>query len=179
MNGPYSVIYADPPWAYRSKRTGGSMTSGAAQQYPVLTTDQVAALDVTSLCAKPAVCFLWATVPMLPDALYVLGRWGFTYKTALVWHKTGRLGLGHWFRGEAELLLLGTLGAYPAFRSSIRNVIAAARTGHSAKPGRFREVIESVTPNARRLELFAREKVEGWDAWGDQVACDVDLEAAV
>lgn len=106
----FNIIYADPAWGYRNVRTGGSMTSGAAQQYPVLTPAQVAQLPLQGLIADDAVLLLWVTVPLLPECLPVVPAWGFRYKTALFWHKTGRLGMGYWFRGQVEPVLVGGRG---------------------------------------------------------------------
>lgn len=168
----FNILYADPPWAYKNAKTGGSHTSGAVQQYPVLPTEELAALPVQKILQPNAVCFLWATVPMLPDALGVLSAWGFTYKTTVVWHKTGRLGTGYWFRGEAELLLFGTRGKVPAFRSSLRNVIAHPVLKHSEKPEVFRELIETATakmPDRSRVELFARKETPNWRCIGNEL----------
>jgi N6-adenosine-specific RNA methylase IME4 len=152
----YDVIYADPPWAYRNMRTGGNHRSGSAQHYATLTVAEICALPVSSIVSSPATLWLWATMPLFPEIEPVMRGWGFQYKTALVWRKSGRKPIGHWFRNEAELLLLGIRGRVPAFRSSLHNVIEALWEGHSAKPAIFRELIERYTPNQRRLELFAR-----------------------
>lgn len=159
----YQVIYADPPWAYTNKRTGGSHTSGAAQKYSTLTPAEVAALPVSRLVQLPATLWLWATVPLLPEILPVMAAWGFTYKTTLVWHKTGRRGMGYWFRGEAELLLFGIRGNVRAFYSQQSNVITTPVSTHSRKPDGVRQLIEGLTPGQSRLELFAREPSgPGW-----------------
>jgi N6-adenosine-specific RNA methylase IME4 len=152
----YQVIYADPPWAYRNKKTGGSHRSGAAQKYATLTPPDVAALPVRDLVTKPATLWLWATVPLLPEIVPVMDAWGFTYKTAIAWHKTGRKGMGYWFRNEFELLLFGICGPVRAFRSSLPNIIEAPVEGHSCKPAYFRHLIETYTPQQARVELFAR-----------------------
>ena len=171
----YQVILADPPWAYRNTKTGGSHTSGAVQKYPTLTPVEVAALPVSRLVQVPATLWLWATVPLLPEILPVMAAWGFTYKTALCWRKTGRLGLGSWFRGEVELLLFGIRGAVPAFRTSRSNVIEHAVCVHSKKPECFRHLIEDLTPGQSRLELFAREPSDAeWTRTGfDSDGCDL------
>lgn len=168
----FNILYVDPPWSYRNKKTGGSHTSGAVQQYPVLTTEELAELPVQKILQKDAVCFLWATIPMLPDGLQVLSSWGFKYKTSILWHKTGRLGTGYWFRGEAELLLFGTRGKVPAFRSSLRNVVSHPVLKHSEKPEVFRELIETATskmPERKRVELFARKETPNWRSIGNEI----------
>ena len=156
LGPPYHVIYADPPWVYRDVKTGGSHQSGAAQHYPTMTPAVVATLSVRHLVAPDATLWLWATVPLLPEILPVVAAWGFTYKTAVFWHKTGRLGMGHWLRNQVEILLFGIRGTVPAFHSSLRNHIDAPFERHSQKPAVFRDLIETLTPHQARVELFAR-----------------------
>ena len=165
--GGYQVIYADPPWAYRNEKTGGNHRSGSAQHYPVLSIDAIARIPIARMAAPAASLWLWSTVPLLPEILPVMDAWGFTYKTAIVWRKTGRKGIGYWFRGEAEILLFGIRGDVRAFRSSRPNVIEAPVERHSRKPAVFRSLIEDETPNQRRIELFARDRdVPGWITTG-------------
>ena len=83
----YQVVYADPPWSYHNKRTGGSMNSGSASKYSVMDLGDIATLPVQRIIADDCVLFLWSTVPLLPDCLTVLGCWGFEYKTAIFWRK--------------------------------------------------------------------------------------------
>ena len=164
----YKVIYADPPWAYRNKRTGGSMNSGSADKYPVLGLDVLSLFPVKDIAYKDSVLFLWATVPLLPDAITLLNNWGFEYKTAVFWRKIMSLGLGFWFRGQVELCLLGVRGRVKPFRLQRANFIQSKALRHSEKPAEMRELIEAtgLTP---RIELFARQTVEGWDYYGDEV----------
>ena len=164
----YKVIYADPPWAYRNKRTGGSMNSGSAAKYPVLGLEVLSLFPVKDIALKDSVLFLWATVPLLPDALSLLSDWGFEYKTAIFWRKIMSLGMGYWFRGQVELCLLGVRGRVKPFRLQRANFIQSKALRHSEKPEEMRELIEAtgLTP---RIELFARQTVEGWDYYGDEV----------
>jgi N6-adenosine-specific RNA methylase IME4 len=176
MDKKYNIIYPDPPWSYDNKKTGGSMKSGAAQKYPVMTTEEIARLPIKEIADKNSMLFLWATVPMLPDALYVMQAWGYKYKTKITWHKTGRVGLGYWFRGEVEELLFGIRGKVPAFRCQAPNFIETPVLGYSEKPEEFRKLIERATKwmeDRRMIELFARKKVPGWDAWGLDVESDI------
>ena len=151
------------------------MTSGASAHYPTMSIAEIKALPVWELIDRKrgTVLFLWATVPMLPDAVDVMRVWGFSYKTMLVWHKTGRLGLGYWFRGNAEVCLVGVTKGVKAFRCQESNIIAAPVTRHSSKPQAFFDLVEPICDRCDltpRLELFAREQRDGWDAWGDEVA---------
>lgn len=174
MTQLYQVIYADPPWWYRNKKTGGSMKSGAASKYPTMTTTEICKLNIPA--AKNAVLFLWATVPMLPDAFKVMEAWGYKYKTMLTWRKTGRKGLGYWFRGATEHLLFGIKGKIGAFRMIDDNIIEASVGQHSTKPEEFRQLIERATPHLQaKLGLFARKESPGWDVFGNEVSNSITL----
>ena len=164
----YRTIVADPPWEYRNRKTGGSLISGAAQKYHVMSQDQIIALSVPEITERDAICFLWVPVPLLPDAFPVMDRWGFSYKTAIFWRKIMSLGLGFWFRGQVEVCLLGVKGNVKAFRCQKPNFIQSKAGRYSEKPERFWSLI---APHILQpgIELFAREERPGWDAFGDQV----------
>jgi site-specific DNA-methyltransferase (adenine-specific) len=164
----YKVVYADVPWSYRNKRTGGSMLSGASQKYNTLSLPELMSLPVSSVVDRNSVLFLWATTPLLPEALSVMSAWGFTYKTSLYWRKIMSLGMGFWYRGQVEQLLLGVRGKVKAFRIQKPNFIQSKAGNHSQKPREMRELVEmcGLSP---RLELFATEQVDGWDCIGDAV----------
>ena len=169
----YPVILADPPWRYRTwKGDRGSRT--AESYYPTLSTDELAALPVGALAAPDCALFLWATAPCLPDALRVLGAWGFRYVTvAFSRVKTTRtgtpaFGLGHYTRGNAELVLLGVRGRMKPRDRGVSSVVLAPRGEHSEKPEEVRRRIERLYPGPH-LELFARRPAPGWDTWGNEV----------
>ncbi|HEY1878466.1 MAG TPA: MT-A70 family methyltransferase [Caulobacteraceae bacterium] len=164
----YGVIYADPPWSFTPYSTETGMDRAADNHYPTMTVEAIAALPVPA--AEDAVLFLWATVPMLPEALAVMAAWGFAYKSHFVWVKD-KVGTGYWSRNRHELLLIGTRGSVPAPApgDQYESVISAARGEHSAKPFAFREMIDDLFPTLPRIELFARgESYVGWDAWGNE-----------
>lgn len=164
----YQILYVDPPWSYRNKKTGGSMKSGAEAKYKTLPLDEICNLNIKSIADKNCVLFLWATVPLLPEAFETMKAWGFKYKTTIFWRKIRSLGLGFWFRGQVEVLLLGIRGKVKAFRIQKANFIQTKSLKHSHKPKEFRELIEMCGLKPR-IELFATEKVEGWDAIGYEI----------
>ena len=170
----YKTILADPPWQYRNKKTGGSMNSGSASKYQVLSTDEICTLPIKDIRDKDCILFLWATTPLLPDAFQVMSAWGFEYKTAIYWRKIMSLGMGFWFRGQVELCLLGIKGKVKAFRSQHPNFIQYKVGKHSEKPKEFSELIEPfvIMP---AIELFARKKRKGWDVWGNEIESDITL----
>lgn len=167
----FNVIVADPSWAYSNLRTGGSMTSGSAAKYDgqTMALEDIEQLPVAGVCSDDAVLFLWVTVPVLDYGFEVMKAWGFSYKTSVFWVKTGRLGMGYWFRGQVEVVLFGVRGKIKAFRTAERNMIQSVPGPHSSKPKEFRDFVERVTvsiPDRKRLELFAVGDSPGWTSLG-------------
>jgi N6-adenosine-specific RNA methylase IME4 len=163
----YDVLYADPPWAYRNLRTGGSHTSGSAQKYRTIPTHHLHTLPIRDVMAPNSVAFLWATVPFGKDPYEVLASWGYRFVTEWAWHKVGRKGTGYWTRGSFEKVLVGVRGTVPAWRSSLDNWFESKPGPHSRKPASVRTRIEVLTPGmGKRVELFATERVPGWDSYG-------------
>lgn len=164
----YGVILADAPWRFEpySRETG--MDRAADNHYPTMAVEDIAKLSVPA--AKDAVLFLWATAPMLPEALQVMQAWGFKYKTNLVWKKPNII-TGYWFRFRHELLLVGRRGKIPAPAPGEQweSVIEAPTSTHSTKPDRVYELIEAYYPTVPKLELFARRTRPGWNSWGNEV----------
>ncbi|PLS85491.1 MAG: hypothetical protein CYG60_12300 [Actinobacteria bacterium] len=170
-DGVYRVIYADPPWEYANSGLGGS----AESHYPTMSTDDLCgdfADDVKARAADDAVLFMWATNPLLTDAIRVMEAWGFEYKTNLAWVKNqatyGKLGF--YVRGKHELLLVGVRGSMiPEEERRPESVVAAPLGKHSKKPHEFYELVESMYPSGPYLELFARNKRSGWSSFGNQL----------
>lgn len=166
----YGVILADPEWRYRPWSARG-YDRAPDNHYPTSTTEAIMARPVASIAAADCALFLWATAPMLADALAVLRGWGFELKSGFVWHKLypgERTGLGYWARIEHEHLLLATRGDVPcpAPGTQWRSLVAAPVGEHSAKPDVFYQMIEDYFPSLAKIELNARRRREGWDAWG-------------
>jgi len=168
----YNILYIDPPWSYRNKNTGGSMKSGSSAKYTTMSLEEICNLPIPKIADKNSVLFLWATVPLLPEAFSVLKQWGFKYKTTIFWRKIMSLGMGYWFRGQVEILLLGVKGKVKAFRCQKPNFIQCKVLKHSEKPEEFRQLIMEATnkiENPRRIELFATKKITGWDSIGYEI----------
>jgi N6-adenosine-specific RNA methylase IME4 len=161
----YNVILCDPPWRYDFAETKNREIEN---QYPTMTLEEIKSLNVPA--DDDCVLFMWATAPKLEQAFEVLKAWGFTYKTCAVWDKE-LIGMGYWFRGQHELLLVGVRGSpgVPAPENRFSSVIKSRREGHSKKPECVYEMIEKMVPNKNYLEMFARRKRENWSVWGNQV----------
>ena len=172
-DGPFSVIYADPPWSYENKKTGGSMSSGASQKYDTLPLEAIKGIINGVPTTRDAVLFMWVTVPLLPEAFEVLNGTRFHYKTMLSWRKIMSMGTGFWFRGQMEHLILGVKGNVKAFRLQEPNFFQSQVQEHSRKPDYYYGLIERATanmPHVTRIELFARRRRAGWASWGNQLS---------
>ena len=175
----YNVIYADPPWEY--KQSGGVKLRGMAKQhYSTMPTKEICSLPIRDICTDKAVCFLWATFPNLTEAIKVIEAWGFTYKTAaFVWVKKNKVsdslfwGMGAYTRANAEVCLLGiskkTKAKEIVKSHAVHQVIEEKIKRHSEKPYEARKRIVELLGDVSRIELFAREELEGWDCWGNEV----------
>jgi N6-adenosine-specific RNA methylase IME4 len=163
------IILADPPWKYTAYDAESGMERAAEVHYPTLPTEDICAFPVASLATPDAALFLWCTSPHLPDALQVIGAWGFTYRTNCVWVKQSP-GLGYWVRNQHEILLIAARGNMRSPPEGARppSVITAPRRGHSEKPVAAYELIERMYPELPKIELFARNKRDGWAVWGNQ-----------
>ena len=174
----YEIIYADRPWRYNQKNLSGA----AEHHYSTMKVEEICKLNVAEVAADNCVLFLWTTFPQLREALQVIKAWGFQYKTvAFVWlkqNKSGKgwfFGLGFWTRGNAEICLLATRGKPHRKSNHVHQFIISPLREHSRKPDEARDKIIGLMGDLPRLELFARSKTDGWDVWGNEVECDIDL----
>lgn len=173
MNAPkkYDVIYADPPWRYDFSKSDSRKIEN---QYPTMSVEEICALAVPS--AENAVLYLWTTAPKLLEGLKVMQSWGFAYKSQAVWDKR-KIGMGYWFRGQHEILLVGTKGRFspPEQRKRVGSVLCFTRGKHSKKPDEIRDLITDWYPACEKLEMFCRYPADGWDVFGNQVAGSIAL----
>jgi N6-adenosine-specific RNA methylase IME4 len=176
----YSIIYADPPWSYRDKAHAGER--GVLYKYDLMDLGQIKRLPVQDLAADNCALFLWVTPPLLPDCLTVVEAWGFKYKTVgFTWVKTYRgsdnyfMGMGSYTRTNAELCLLAFKGKLTRVHKGVRSLVVSPVRQHSQKPDEVRNRIVQLFGDVPRIELFARQRSPGWDAWGNQTTSDVEL----
>lgn len=185
----YDTILADPPWQFRvwSRDTGQGRSAEA--HYPTMTIGQLCELPIGELAANDCVLFCWVTWPLLYEARPVFDAWGFTYRTiAFDWVKVTKngkphFGLGYWTRANAEVCLLLTRGKPKRKDRGVPQIIweeyetetlIAPFRGHSVKPDAQYERIERLTGSSY-VELFARRPWPGWERWGNEVECTVQI----
>lgn len=176
--GRYGVILADPPWRFLNRTAAGEKKNPSAH-YACMSIAELAALPVARLAAPDCALVMWATAPLLDRAIELMRAWGFTFKSAGAWAKRSKgggkwtFGTGYVFRSAAEFYLVGTIGKPRVTSRSIRNLIEAPVREHSRKPDQMHADVERLYAGPY-VELFARQRREGWDVWGN----DIDRFAA-
>jgi len=164
----YRVIYADPPWSYGN--TQPDYHTEQRDHYPVMPLADICAMPVAALCEPDSVLFLWVTSPILEESFQVIKAWGFRYKASFVWDKVLH-NMGHYNSVRHEFLLIATRGSgVPEVAKLFDSVVSQERTKHSQKPEIFYEIIETLYPSGKRIELFSRSPRDGWDAYGYEAA---------
>jgi site-specific DNA-methyltransferase (adenine-specific) len=187
MSKKYNIIYADPAWKFGNRLRNGSPKANGTinvnhrdltETYDVMTNKDICALPIKNITAKDAALFLWTTDAHLEEAIKVVNAWGFKYKTiGFTWLKKEKSGIqscyvGFWTLKCGEICLFATKGAMTKYlkKRNVRQLVEATRGRHSEKPKEVRKRIEEMFGSEiPKLELFARENVSGWDAWGNEV----------
>jgi len=171
----YNIIYADPAWYFKTYSNKGEKRS-AIRHYNCMSIDDICNLPLMDICDDDCILFIWVIDPMLPEALEVIKKWGFKYKTvAFTWVKKNKktdsyfTGLGYWTRSNPEMCLLATKGKPKRLSKSVTQLIISKRQEHSKKPDAIRDKIVDLCGDLPRIELFARKIYKGWDSWGNEI----------
>ncbi len=188
----YNIIYADPPWTFKTYSEKGKEKKSPELHYDCMTLEDIYNLPVQSIAADDCVLFLWVTSPMLKEGFETIERWGFQYKTiGFNWFKKNKIsdswfwGLGYWTRQNTELCLLATKGNPKRVNKGVHQVIdfnwfdteevTTRIREHSQKPDEVRSRIVDLCGDTPRIELFARQKFDGWDVYGNEVSESINL----
>ncbi len=173
----FRTIYADPPWRFQNRTGKMAPEHRRLSRYSTMTMEEIYELPVATIAAERSHLYLWVPNALLSEGLETMRRWGFTYKSNIVWYKIrkdggpdGR-GVGFYFRNVTELLLFGIRGANNRTLKPGRtqtNIIGSRKREHSRKPDEASDLIERCSPGPR-LEMFARTYRHSWHQWGDQV----------
>ena len=179
----YNIIYADPPWEY--KESGGGHRGTAGLPYPTMNIEDIKNLPIHKICADKCILFLWVTFARLEQGLEVIKSWEFEYYSiGFNWIKTTKngktfWGMGYYTRSNSELCLIGVpkdnQRRLKPINRDVLSVIHSKKEEHSKKPDIIRDLIVRVLGDLPRIELFARQKTEGWDVWGNEVEKDIEL----
>ena len=186
MSKKYQIIYADPPWQFSNKKTGGSMNSGAASIYPVMNIKNLMQMDVAGIANDNSIIVMWYVDSMAEEAIALAKAWGFKVKkmNLFVWDKVTSngnpfFGMGFWTRAGAECALLGIRGKIRPACHSVRQVRTAPVGKHSAKPIEFRDDIVRLMGDLPRIEMFARSVADGWDLFGNEAPNSITIPMKV
>ncbi len=175
VSGIYSTILADPPWRFENRTGKMAPEHQRLLRYPTMSLEEICELPVAQVSAANSHLYLWVPNALLAEGLEVMRRWGFKYKSNIVWYKVrkdggpdGR-GVGFYFRNVTELILFGTRGQMRTLKAGRRqtNIIVSQKREHSRKPDEILDIIEQCSPGPY-LELFARFRRDGWDQWGNE-----------
>jgi N6-adenosine-specific RNA methylase IME4 len=174
--GKYGTILADPPWRFANRTGKMAPEHKRLMRYETLSLQDIYELPVAQLAFPESHLYLWVPNALILEGIETMKRWGFTYKTNIIWHKIrkdggpdGR-GVGFYFRNVTEMVLFGVRGGLrtlPPGRRQV-NFIATRKREHSRKPDELYNIIERCSPGPY-LELFARHRRKGWDQWGDEI----------
>lgn len=176
IQGQFSTILADPPWQFQNRTGKMAPEHKRLLRYGTMELEEILELPVPQLAAASSHLYLWVPNALVSEGLQVMKRWGFTYKTNLVWYKVRRdggpdgRGVGFYFRNVTELVLFGVRGSMRTLAPGRRevNIIATRKREHSRKPDEFYDLIERCSPGPY-LELFARRPRAGWTQWGNEL----------
>lgn len=172
----FSTVLADPPWRFQNKTGKMAPEHRRLSRYSTLSFEEIYSLPVGTITNETAHLYLWVPNALLAQGLETMKRWGFEYKTNLIWYKVrkdggpDRRGVGFYFRNVTEVVLFGIRGKNARTLAQGRrqeNIIVSRKREHSRKPDEQYRIIESCSPGPY-LELFARGQRQGWCSWGDQ-----------
>lgn len=174
-NKKYNIIYADPPWEYKESGSGIRVVKA---HYPTMSLKELKEIPVKKISEEKSILFMWVTFPRLKQGLELIESWGFEYYgLGFDWVKTSKngkpsWGMGYYTRQNTEICLIGVKKKPYRLKPLVRNelsVIHSQREEHSKKPDIIREKIVNICGDLPRIELFARQQVQGWDCWGNEV----------
>ena len=171
----FATVLADPPWRFTNRTGKVAPEHRRLSRYDTMELDDILSLPVPEVTSPESHLYLWVPNALIIEGMEVMRRWGYVYKTNLVWYKVrsdggpdGR-GVGFYFRNVTELVLFGVRGGIRTLAPGRRqvNVFQSRKRGHSRKPDELYEIIEQCSPGPY-LELFARFPRPGWTQWGDE-----------
>lgn len=172
----YSIIYADPPWRMKEPH------EEYGTPYGTMSDQEILSLPVWKIASDNCVLLMWVISSKLYSAMKICEAWGFEYKTiGFTWIKTSRstgipnCRLGSYTLGATEICILAMRGRVKKKSYRVRQVLMSPRQNHSKKPDEIRERIVDLFGDIPRVELFARQKTDGWDVFGNEVEGSINL----
>jgi N6-adenosine-specific RNA methylase IME4 len=173
--GKFGTILADPPWKFQNRTGKMAPEHKRLYRYDTMSNEDILAMPIEEVALPQSHLYLWVPNALVENGLQVMRAWGFEYKTMLIWYKIrkdggpDRRGVGFYFRNVTEIILFGVRGSLRTGQQGRKqeNIILSQKRGHSRKPDEIFPIIEGCSPGPY-LELFARQKRKGWEAWGNE-----------
>ena len=172
----YDVIVVDPPWPTgKTGKRSSRPNQTESLDYPTMSIDEIQLLPIANMAKPTSILFLWTIQKFLPISFNMVERWGYRYRLTLSWDKSNGIVLGG-FHYRTEFVVVGVRGNWPTFlrQHAMPSIFSAKSPSHSVKPDIFYDYAEVFGDNC--IDLFARELRLGWDAWGNEVPCDIDMK---
>jgi len=170
LGNKYQCIVIDPPWPMKKLEREERPAQGPNLDYPTMTLEEIEAIQLKEM-TDPNGChiYLWTTHKFLPDALRIFERWGVRYECLLTWVKPSGFTPFSWMY-NTEHVLFGRVGKSLEVQKKGMKLAFNGSVGrqHSKKPEEFYSRVVMASPEPR-LEMFARQPHDGFDAWGDEV----------
>ena len=172
----YKLIVVDPPWPVRKIERRVRPNQKPELDYKTMSVDEIKRLPIREIAAENSACFLWTTHAFLETAFKVLRAWGFKYQRTMTWDKGDGMTL-FGFHHRSEFVLMGYRGKIEIYQQgkAIPTVFFAPSKRHSEKPDEFYHLVEHI--GEPRIDVFARRRRPGWDAFGDEVEGSITLRA--
>ena len=175
-NKKYQVIYADPPWKTKTFKETKEGLISRELPYPQMTDMEIMQLPVKDIVDDNAILFMWCIDSRFPIVMKIMAKWGFNYKCiGFVWAKIAKTtngfngGFSSYTKRDCEFCLIGTRGKYLNLNRGINQILLEPKTVHSRKPNTIRKRILELVGDVPRIELFARQRFDGWDCWGNEI----------
>jgi N6-adenosine-specific RNA methylase IME4 len=175
-NKKYSIIYADPPWDIGYAKETKCGIGSYDLPYSTMSDDEIMALPVKDILEDNSILFMWIIDSRIPKIKELMESWGFNYITVgFVWNKKAIFTNGNnailsrYTRKSCEFCFIGRKGKMLVKDANVDQFISEPKREHSRKPKGIRSSIVKMCGDLPRIELFSRDKIEGWDCWGNEV----------
>lgn len=173
----YQTIVIDPPWETHNGFNDAKFYRMAkGMPYKSMTDEQIKNFPINEVADSRCDLFLWTITSKIPLCFEILKSWGFKYMDFLAWDKEIGVPVNGIYR-KVEWVMYAYRGKMGINKRGkfIPSMFREKRTKHSRKPDIFYETIRNNTSEPR-IDLFARERHGGFDAWGNEVESDIDLK---
>jgi N6-adenosine-specific RNA methylase IME4 len=173
----YKIILADPPWKQSKggKKSVRKNSSGTKLDYPVISLSEIKEhlAFFTAQTEENSILFLWTIDKYLHEAEAMANELGFKLHARMVWNKVTGIPAAFTIRYGHEYLLYMYRGkltpVIKSERGKIHSVFTEQVKRHSQKPEISYQIIERLYKDGNKIELYARKKRDGWDAWSDEI----------